>query len=237
MAHFADMMFILVRTNSNCKPQEGISFMLLDMKTPGVSVKPIITLDGGHEVNMVYLEDVFVPNENLIYEENKGWSVAKYLLGHERLSNAQVSRSKKALSKVKEIAKLNINGNTSLSKDQRFMDKVAKCDIRLQALEYAELKAISNDVKGIPPGTEANMLKIRGSEIQQEITELVLEASGYYAYPYQPNIMEKGSNEPPIGPSWATAAAPKYFNMRKTTIYAGSNEIQKNILAKMVLEL
>tara|TARA_B100000686_G_scaffold143292_1_gene150807 strand:+ start:5660 stop:6856 length:1197 start_codon:yes stop_codon:yes gene_type:complete len=237
MAQYADMMFVLVRTNSESKPQEGISFMLLDMNSSGVSVKPIITLDGGHEVNMVYLEDVFVPKENLIYEENKGWTVAKYLLGHERTSIAAVSRSKKSLVKVKEIAKLSINGDSSLISDQRFMDKVAKCDIRLQALEYAELKAISNDAKGISPGVEANMLKIRGSEIQQEITELVLEASGYYAYPYQPNTMEEGSNEPVIGPSWSSTSALKYFNTRKTTIYGGSNEIQKNILAKMVLEL
>ena len=237
LAQHADMMFILVRTNSDCKPQEGISFMLLDMKSPGVSVKPIITLDGGHEVNMVYLENVKVPDENLIYEENKGWTVAKYLLGHERTSIAAVSRSKKALSKVREIAKLNINGESSLSEDTRFIDKVTKCDVRLQALEYAELKSISDDVKGIPPGPEASMLKIRGSEIQQEITELVLEASGYYANPYQPNIMDIGNNEPLIGPEWSSAAAPKYFNTRKTTIYGGSNEIQKNILAKMVLEL
>ena len=237
MAHYADMMFVLVRTNSDCKPQEGISFMLLDMKSSGVSVKPIITLDGGHEVNMVYLEDVFVPEENLIYEENKGWTVAKYLLGHERTSIAAVSRSKKSLAKVREIAKSQKNGDKTLDKDQRFMDKVTKCDIRLQALEYAELKAISNDAKGIPPGAEASMLKIRGSEIQQEITELVLEASGYYAYPYQPNAMDTGSNQPIIGPDWSTASAPKYFNTRKTTIYGGSNEIQKNILAKMVLEL
>ena len=237
LAQHADMMFILVRTNSDCKPQEGISFMLLDMKSPGVSVKPIITLDGGHEVNMVYLENVRVPKENLIYEENKGWTVAKYLLGHERTSIAAVSRSKKALSKVREIAKLNINGDSNLTDDSRFMDKVTKCDVRLQALEYAELKSISDDVKGIPPGPEASMLKIRGSEIQQEITELVLEASGYYANPYQPNIMDIGNNEPLIGPEWSSAAAPKYFNTRKTTIYGGSNEIQKNILAKMVLEL
>ena len=237
LAQHADMMFILVRTNSDCKPQEGISFMLLDMKSPGVSVKPIITLDGGHEVNMVYLENVKVPKENLIYEENKGWTVAKYLLGHERTSIAAVSRSKKALSKVREIAKLNINGDSNLTDDSRFMDKVTKCDVRLQALEYAELKSISDDVKGIPPGPEASMLKIRGSEIQQEITELVLEASGYYANPYQPNIMDIGNNEPLIGPEWSSAAAPKYFNTRKTTIYGGSNEIRKNILAKMVLEL
>ena len=145
---------------------------------------------------MVYLENVKVPIDNLIFEENKGWTVAKYLLGHERTSIAAVSRSKKGLAKVKNIARLNINGDKSLRDDNRFMDKVTKCDVRLQALEYAELKCISDDVKGIPPGPEASMLKIRGSEIQQEITELVLEASGYYAYAYQPNALEKGNNEP-----------------------------------------
>ena len=230
MAHFADMMFILVRTNSDCKPQEGISFMLLDMKSPGVSVKPIITLDGSHYINMVYLEDVFIPHKNLIYEENKGWTVAKYLLGHERTNNAQVASSKKALSKIRKIAKLKINGTYSLSEDKRFIDKLANCDLRVQALEYDLIKVISNEIKGISPGVEANMLKIRGSEIQQEITELVLEASGYYANSIQNNIIEIGMNEPKVGPSWTSTAAQKYFDMRKTTIYAGSTEIQKNIL-------
>ena len=237
MAHFADMMFILVRTNSDCKPQEGVSFMLLDMKSPGVSVKPIITLDGSHYINMVYLEDVFIPHKNLIYEENKGWTVAKYLLGHERTNNAQVASSKKALSKIRKIAKLKINGTYSLSEDKRFIDKLANCDLRVQALEYDLIKVISNEIKGISPGVEANMLKIRGSEIQQEITELVLEASGYYANSIQNNIIEIGMNEPKVGPSWTSTSAQKYFDMRKTTIYAGSTEIQKNILAKMVLEL
>ena len=237
MAHFADMMFILVRTNSDCKPQEGISFMLLDMKSPGVTVKPIITLDGSHYINMVYLEDVFIPHKNLIYEENKGWTVAKYLLGHERTNNAQVASSKKALSKIRKIAKLKINGTYSLSEDKRFIDKLANCDRRVQALEYDLIKVISNEIKGISPGVEANMLKIRGSEIQQEITELVLEASGYYANSIQNNIIERGMNEPKVGPSWTSTSAQKYFDMRKTTIYAGSTEIQKNILAKMVLEL
>ena len=232
MAHFADMMFILVRTNSDCKPQEGISFMLLDMKSPGVSVKPIITLDGSHYINMVYLEDVFIPHKNLIYEENKGWTVAKYLLGHERTNNAQVASSKKALSKIRKIAKLKINGTYSLSEDKRFIDKLANCDLRVQALEYDLIKVISNEIKGISPGVEANMLKIRGSEIQQEITELVLEASGYYANSIQNNIIEIGMNEPKVGPSWTSTSAQKYFDMRKTTIYAGSTEIQKNILAK-----
>ena len=237
MAHFADMMFILVRTNSDCKPQEGISFMLLNMKSAGVSVKPIITLDGSHYINTVYLEDVFIPNENLIFEENKGWTVAKYLLSHERTNNAQVASSKKSLSKIRKIAKLKINGTHSLNADKRFMDKLAKCEIRLQALEYYLLKVISNDLKGISASGEANILKIRGSEIQQEITELVLEASGYFSFSYQSNIINAGTNEPIVGPSWTSNSAQKYFDMRKTTIYAGSTEIQKNILAKMVLEL
>ena len=171
MAHFADMMFILVRTSSDGKPQEGISFMLLDMKSDGVSVKPIITLDGSHYINMVYLQDVFIPNKNLIYEENKGWTVAKYLLGHERTNNAQVASSKKALSKIRKIAKLKINGVNSLSKDDRFMDKLSKCDTRLQALEYDLIKSISNEIKGISPSAEANMLKIRGSEIPSQKRE------------------------------------------------------------------
>ena len=237
MAHFADMMFILVRTSTTGKSQEGISFMLLDMKSDGVSVKPIITLDGSHYINMVYLEDVFIPNKNLIYEENKGWTVAKYLLGHERTNNAQVASSKKALSKIRKIAKLEIYGRYSLIKDKRFMDKLSKCDTRLQALEYDLLKTISNEIKGISPSAEANMLKIRGSEIQQELTELVLEASGYYAYSDQSNTINTGMNEPIVGPSWSSTSAQKYFDMRKTTIYAGSTEIQKNILAKMILEL
>ena len=237
MAHFADMMFILVRTKSDCKPQEGISFMLLDMKTRGVSVTPIITLDGSHYINMVYLEDVFIPDQNLIYEENKGWTVAKYLLEYERTNNAQVASSIKALSKIKKLAKLNINGRYSLSSDKNFMDKIFHCDRRLQALEYDLLRVISNQIKGINPATEANMLKIRGSEIQQELTELVLEASGYYAFSNQSNSITTGMNEPMVGPNWTTNAAQKYFDTRKTTIYAGSTEIQKNILAKMLLEL
>ncbi len=237
MAHFADMMFILVRTKSDCKPQEGISFMLLDMKTNGVSVKPIITLDGSHYINMVYLEDVFIPNKNLIHEENKGWTVAKYLLEYERTNNAQVASSKKALSKIKKIAKLHMNGTYSLSSDRYFMDKLANCDRRIQALEYDLLNVISNEIKGVSPATEANKLKIRGSEIQQELTELILEASGYFAFTHQSNSINTGMNEPIVGPSWTNTSAQKYFDTRKTTIYAGSTEIQKNILAKILLEL
>ena len=139
--------------------------------------------------------------------------------------------------KIRKIAKLKINGTHSLNADKRFMDKLAKCEIGLQALEYYLLKVISNDLKGISASGEANILKIRGSEIQQEITELVLEASGYFAFSYQSNIINAGTNEPIVGPSWTSNSAQKYFDMRKTTIYAGSTEIQKNILAKMVLEL
>ena len=138
----------------------------------------------------------------MIHEENKGWTVAKYLLGHERVSIAEVARSKKALSRVKEIARINLDSGSILINNARFMDKVIKCEIRLQALEYAELKVISDAVKGKSPGAEASILKIRGSEIQQEITELTLEASGYHAFPFQVNTVSEGSNEPIVGPSW-----------------------------------
>ena len=161
LAHYADMMFALVRTKTDVKAQEGISFVLIDMKSKGISVNPIVTLDGGSEINMVYLENVRVPIKNLIHEENKGWTVAKYLLGHERVSIAEVARSKKALSRVKEIARINLDSGRTLIDNARFMDKVIKCEIRLQALEYAELKVISDAVKGKSPGAFSSKYSFR----------------------------------------------------------------------------
>lgn len=236
-AQYADWMFCLVKTNSLVKPQEGISFILIDMKSEGISVEPIITMGGIHEVNTVYLENVKVPLENLIYDENKGWSVAKFLLSHERTSIAAVGRSKQALRKLKLIAKKEISNGVSLLSDARFRDKLTKAEVNLSALEYSELRIISMESKGNKPGAEASFLKIRGSEIQQEISQLTLEAVGYYGIPDQPNYLIPGNNEGSIGPGYSANAAPKYFNNRKTSIYGGSNEIQKNILAKMVLGL
>lgn len=236
-AHWAEWIFCLVRTSTDGKPQEGISFLLIDMKTPGVTVRPIITMDGGHEVNDVFFEDVRVPVENLIGEENKGWTYAKFLLSHERAGIADVGRSKKQIAHLKAIAKAEQSNGKPLADDKRFRDKMSELEIDLMAVEFTELRALSRESSGKPPGPEANLLKIRGTEVQQRITELALEAVGYYANPYVPDALKDGWNEEPIGPEYAAPIAPKYFNWRKASIYGGSNEIQKGIIAKMVLGL
>ena len=236
-AHWADMMFCLVRTDTEVKPQEGISFLLLDMRDPGVEVRPIVTMDGGREINTVYLTDVKVPVENRIGEENRGWTYAKFLLGHERFGIARLSESKARLAYLSEIARSHHVGGTLLAGDADFMRSVAETKIELTALEFTELRALMNAEQGKAPGVEANMLKIRGTEVQQKISEMLMKAMGYYALPYVPEAMEYGWNEAPIGPEHAAGVAPTYFNMRKTTIYGGTNEIQRNIIAKMVLGL
>ena len=239
LAQNADWMFCLVRTSNEGKFQEGISFIIIDMKTKGISVEPIITIDGSHEVNTVYLEDVKVPVENLIYKENKGWTVAKYLLSHERSAIAAVGRSKSAIKRLKEISKKEILDNQPLINDSRFRDKVTKLEMELSALEYTELRVISAENKGNSsgPGPEASLLKIRGTEIQQKISELTLDAVSYYGLVVSNDNAPAGSNEIFAGPDYAENLGTNYLNLRKTTIYGGSNEIQKNILSKMVLGL
>ena len=234
-AHWADMMFCLVRTDTAVKPQEGISFVLVDMGDPGVEVRPIVTIDGGREINTVYLTDVKVPVENRIGEENKGWTYAKFLLGHERFGIARLAESKARLSYLTEIARRHRVGGTLLADDADFMRSVAEIEIELTALEFTELRALMDAEQGKAPGVEANMLKIRGTDVQQKISELLMKAMGYYALPYVPESMEYGWNETPIGPDYAAGLTPAYFNMRKTSIYGGTNEIQRNIIAKMVL--
>ena len=234
-AHWADMMFCLVRTDTGVKPQEGISFLLLDMRDPGVEVRPIVTMDGGREINTVYLTDVKVPVENRIGEENRGWTCAKFLLGHERFGIARLSESKARLAYLKDIARRHRVGGTLLADDDDFMRSVAETEIELTALEYTELRALMDAEQGKAPGVEANMLKIRGTEVQQKISEMMMKAMGYYALPFVPEAMEYGWNEAPIGPEYAAGLAPTYFNMRKTSIYGGTNEIQRNIIAKTVL--
>lgn len=234
LAQFADWGFFLVRTDPDAKPQEGISFLLIDMKSPGITVRPIITLDGGHEVNEVWLEDVRVPVENRIYDENKGWTCAKFLLAHERTNIAGVSASKRGIEKVKAIARTEMDGDDPLIANPFFKRKIAQLEIDLAALEYTELRTLASEAAGKAPGAEASLLKIKGSEIQQRLTELTLEAVGHYGAPYYRGFGD-GDNEHPIGPDYAHHAAPRYFNVRKTTIYGGSNEIQRNIIAKMVL--
>lgn len=236
MAQHADWGFFLVRTNPDAKQQEGISFLLIDMKTPGITVRPIITLGGEHEVNEVFLEDVKVPVENRIYEENKGWTCAKFLLAHERAGIAGVAASKRGIEKIRDIASTEMDGDRPLLANPFYRRKVAELEMDLTALEFTELRTLANEAAGKDAGAAANVLKIKGSEIQQRITELVLEAAGHYGAPYFRGFGE-GDNEHPIGPEWANRAAPSYYNMRKTTIYGGSNEVQRNIIAKMVLGL
>jgi alkylation response protein AidB-like acyl-CoA dehydrogenase len=236
MAQHADWGFFLVRTASDVKAQEGISFLLIDMKSPGITVRPIITLGGEHEVNEVWLEDVRVPIANRIYEENKGWTCAKFLLAHERSGIAAIASSKRGVEKIKEIARTEMDGEKCLLANPFFKRKVSELEIDLTALEYTELRTLAGEAAGKGPGPESSLLKIKGSEIQQRITELALEAVGHYGAPYFRGFGE-GDNEHPIGPDYAHRTAPTYFNARKTTIYGGSNEIQRNIIAKMVLGL
>jgi len=234
LAQFADWIFCLVRTDPAAKQQEGISFLLIDMKTPGITVKPIIVLDGAHEVNEVFFDNVKVPVENLIGEENKGWTYAKFLLVNERTGIAGVARSKKAIERLKEIGRAEMLDGTPLIETDEFIRKLADLEIELAALEFTELRTLAEESKGKQAGPESSILKIKGTEVQQRITELTVEAIGYYAYPYDRFF---GDNEYPPGPDYAAGASGNYFNMRKVSIFGGSNEIQRNIIAKAVLGL
>lgn len=238
LAQYADWGFFLCRTDPQAKKQqEGISFILVDMKTPGVTVRPIIMLDGGHEVNDVYLDNVRVPVENLVGQENQGWTCAKFLLAHERSGIAGVARSKRGVERLKDLARAErADDGETLIKDRDFSRKIADLEIDLTALEYTELRTLAREAAGRGPGPESSLLKIKGTEIQQRLTELAMEAVGQYAQPYFRGFPED-SNEFPIGPDYARLTAPNYFNFRKASIYGGSNEIQRNIIAKMVLGL
>jgi len=237
MGQWADWIFCLVRTDSKAKPQEGISFLLIDMKTPGITVKPIIMMDGGHEVNEVFFDNVKVPVANLVGKENEGWTCAKFLLANERLGIAAVPQSKRGVEALKEIARAEQDNGKPLIQNQGFAEKIADLEIQVTALEFTELRVLSQMAHGGQPGPEVSGLKVRGSEIQQRLAELTMEAVGEYAAPYLPGLLWHGANEEPVGPSYAHLAAPRYFNTRKTTIYGGSNEIQKGIISKMVLGL
>jgi alkylation response protein AidB-like acyl-CoA dehydrogenase len=238
VAHWADWIFCLVRTNTEAKAQEGISFLLIDMKTPGITVKPIIMLDGAHHVNDVFFDNVRVPAHNLIGKEGEGWTYAKFLLANERLGIAEVAASKRGAQGLRDIARSELaDDGGKLIDDMGFREKIADLDLQISALEMSELRALSTMQLGGAPGPEVSILKIRGSEIQQRIAELACEAVGNYAMPYQPELLFRDSNESPIGPAYAVPAAPRYLNMRKTSIYGGTNEIQKNVISKMVLGL
>ncbi|HYE45039.1 MAG TPA: acyl-CoA dehydrogenase family protein, partial [Caulobacter sp.] len=238
LGQYADWGFFLVRTDPDAKKQEGISFLLIDMKSPGITVRPIITMDGSHEVNEVWLENVKVPVENRVYEENKGWTCAKFLLAHERSGIAGVARSKRGVERIRQMAGTELGDDgQALIKDADFKRKVAELEIDLTALEFTELRVLASESAGKGPGPESSLLKIKGTEIQQRLTELALEAAGHYGAPYFRGFPNDGDNMHPIGPDHAHRTAPNYFNTRKTSIYGGSNEIQRNIIAKMVLGL
>jgi alkylation response protein AidB-like acyl-CoA dehydrogenase len=239
-AQWADWMFCLVRTAFEGKPQNGISFLLLEMSTPGVTVRPLPTLDGPiegqQEVNQVFFENVRVPVANRIGEEGKGWTYAKYLLEFER-GNAYAPGLMKMLEKVRKIAALELSDTGEpLIRDPEFRRKLSEAEIRVEALNATELRIFAGMGSGQPVGPASSMLKLTGSETQQAITELTLEAVGNYALPFVADTFAQ-SNEPRAGPDYAAPAAPAYFNYRKASIYAGSNEIQKNIMAKLVLGL
>jgi alkylation response protein AidB-like acyl-CoA dehydrogenase len=237
LAHWADWMFCLVRTGAAGKPQEGISFLLIDMRTPGISVRPILTMDDGHHVNMTYLSDVRVPVENRIGEENRGWTYAKFLLGHERAGIAEVPQSKQRLRRLKAIAAAEAGGGRPLLEDPVFARKVAEAEVALSALEITNLRCLADEAAGRPIGPEASILKIRGTELRQQLTELAVEALGQYAAAYPADALRDRANVPPVGPEQGAASIADFLFSRAASIYGGSNEIQRNIIAKMVLGL
>jgi pimeloyl-CoA dehydrogenase large subunit len=232
-AQHADWIFCLVRTDPAAKPQRGISFLLIDMKSSGITVRPIETIDGEHDANEVFFDDVRVPIENRVGEENKGWDYAKALLGHERSGIARVGLSKERILRVKEIEFLLAESGVLGAVEQaRIRRRRTELEVELKALEITQLRVVAADSKGAGENSAASILKIKGTELQQALTELVVELAG----PEGLAMREHGANDD--GPDgWIDAAAPYYFNMRKVSIFGGSNEIQRNIIAKTVLGL
>ncbi|MGB5489272.1 MAG: acyl-CoA dehydrogenase family protein [Woeseiaceae bacterium] len=238
LGQHADWIFCLARTNTDvARRQEGISFVLIDMKTPGVSVKPIILLDGTHEVNEIHFENVEVPVENLVGEEGKGWTYGKVLLQHERANIAGVARSRYRARSLRAQVERPVRGAAPLADDKNFMRRLAAVEVELKALEYTELRTLAAVASGKAPGPESSILKIKGTELQQAIDTLYVQAAGYYALPYVPQQYEPDFSGEAVGDGGETQSSLRYFNFRKASIYGGSNEIQKNIIAKHVLGL
>jgi alkylation response protein AidB-like acyl-CoA dehydrogenase len=242
LGQYADWIFCLVRTDASGRPQQGISFLLIDMKSPGISVRPIITVDGEHEINDIFFDNVRVPCANRVGDENQGWTYAKFLLGHERTNNAGIGMCKRGLESLKRIAARQRAGGAALISDARFRDRIGALELEILALEITNLRVLSGLAhEKRSPGPEASLLKIKGSEILQQLAELKMHALGHDALPYLRAGLEPNWSVPPLlAAHYSADAAPlagQYFNQRKTTIYAGSNEIQRNIIAKMILGL
>ena len=239
LGQFADWIFCLVRTTSDvARRQEGISFMLIDMSTPGVTITPIITIEGDHEVNEVHFDNVKVPVENLVGEEGKGWTYGKVLLQHERTGTAGVARTHYRLQRLREQTSRSIRGAVPLAEDRNFMRKLAAVEVELKALEFTELRTLAAVASGKAPGPESSILKFKGTELQQATDSLYVEAAGYYSLPYVPDqyVLDYPDADR-VGEGAETTTSLRYFNFRKASIYGGSNEIQKNIIAKHVLGL
>lgn len=237
LAHESDMMFCLVRTGGGSKPQEGISFLLVDMASPGITVRPIVTIEGGHHVNDVFLDEVRVPVANLVGEEGKGWTYAKLLLARERSGQAEIARSKRLLERVRTVARREPGAGRSPGDNPIFRHKLASVEIDLLALEYTGLRVLAAEAAGRSGGAEASLLKLKGTELHQSVTELALEAAGYSALaigdPERP-----GRDWPPhVGPDYTTHLMSTFLYGRAKSIWGGSNEIQRNIIAKQLLGL
>jgi alkylation response protein AidB-like acyl-CoA dehydrogenase len=239
LAQHADWIFCLARTSTDvARRQEGISFLLIDLDTPGITVSPIITLDGIHEVNEVRFEDVEVPAGNLVGEEGQGWTYGKVLLQHERTTLTGTARSAYRLRRLRRQAERSVRDTRPLAEDRNFMRALAVAEIELKALEITELRTLAAVAAGEAPGPESSFLKIKGTELQQAIDALYMDAAGYYALPYVPaQYTADFPDELRVGEGVETRSALRYFNGRKSTIYGGSNEIQRNIIAKRVLGL
>jgi alkylation response protein AidB-like acyl-CoA dehydrogenase len=234
-AHWATWMFCLVRTRSEGKPQAGISFLLIDMTTPGIRVKPIRTLDQAADICEVFLDDVVVPVENRVGEEHAGWTISKYLLGHERTNIAGVGMCKRLLARLKDYARVQHKHGKPLIEDIRFRDRLAKLEMDLMSHEWSLMRLISLEQSGKPIGIEPSILKIRGSEMQQELGAMLMECAGPYALPFVPEALEVGDGSETAAGADLNAVAAQYFDLRKVSIFGGTNEIQKNLIARGLL--
>jgi len=232
LGHYGDWIFCLVRTDTKTeKRQDGISFLLVDMRSPGITVRPIVLMDQGHEVNEVFFDEVKVPVENLVHEEGKGWTVAKYLLGYERMGTGNIAVSKRELGRVKTLAAKATKDGRPLLDDPRFRDRLTRVEVELMALEITNMRFLDQLRGGRAPGAEVSLLKIKGTEIQQAITELAMQTAGPFAQAFRPVNGDEAFDR------LTASLFPRYCNVRKATIYAGSNEIQRNIIAKATLGL
>ena len=237
-AHHADFMFCLTRTDPDCKPQQGISFVLIDMTTSGITVKPIISIDGHHYLNEVFFDNVRIPITNRIGEENKGWTYAKFLLGHERTGIAGVGKSKRKVERLKAAAALErTSDGRCMLEDPDFATRMSNAEVSLQALEFTQMRILAQEKSGQPPGPEASTLKIGGTEVEQTLNELMVEVIGNYAAAFPADAQDIERNEPPIGPEHGAGLMQEHLLRRAASIYGGSNEIQRNIIAKAVLEM